>query len=58
MVEPRGIDLHFHYVKIMDRLRQAVGGNSPPDCCIYMGSIPKLTIIKDRPKGGLLLWWR
>ena len=33
-VEPWGIDLHLCYAQIEDALRQAVVGNSPPDCCI------------------------
>ena len=31
---PEGTRLHLRSAQIKVRLRQAVGGNSPPDCCI------------------------
>jgi len=34
LAEMEGFDLHFAFGKIKDRLRQAVAGNSPQDCCI------------------------
>ena len=36
------VDLHFAFGKIMVALRRAVARNSPPDCCIQIGSIPVL----------------
>ena len=48
MVGMTGLDLHFDLGKIKDCLRRAVGGNSPSDCCIKMGSSPVVTLIKDK----------
>ena len=45
-----GIDLHFRFAEIIVPLGQALAGNSPPDCCIWMGSIP---IKKDTLSGVL-----
>ena len=32
----------FAVVEIKVRLRQAVAGNSPPDCCTWMVQIPRI----------------
>ncbi len=42
--------MHFCCAKIKVRLRRAVGGNSPPDCCIWI--FKSLLLIKiTSPKG-------
>jgi len=41
-VDDIGLDL------IKDRLRRAVAGNSPPDCCIQIGSSPISNTIPNK----------
>ena len=50
-----GIEFHFFCAKIKVCLRFTAGSSSPPDCCIFMGSIPaSFYIIKQRHPFG----WR
>ena len=43
----------------MEHPAETPGGNSPPDCCIYMGSSPAM-VLKNRgiPRGCLCFWCR
>ena len=39
---------------IMEHPAETPGGNSPPDCCIYMGSSPSpLDTKKENPRSGV-----
>ena len=49
-----GIRLHFARGKIKVRLRQAVGGNCPPDSCILIIRIPLFLKHKHHPDGWCL----
>ena len=54
------VDLHFAFGKIMVALRRAVARNSPPDCCIQIGSSPISNTIPNKNTtrmGGVYIWW-
>ena len=53
-----GTRLHLRIAQIADRLRQAVGGNSPLDCCILMfESLGNRKQKSRHPEGYLLFWY-
>ena len=61
MVEPRGIDLHFAFGKIIVSTSVCTGGrNCPPDSSIPIGSSPLYYSPpkkKTHPAGCVSFWW-